>query len=198
MKELSLHILDIVQNSISAGADLVKILIDEDISGDKLIITVEDNGIGMEKHIIEKVKDPFYTSRSTRKVGLGVPLLLAAANRCEGNLFIESEPGKGTKLTAVFKYSHIDRAPIGNIWDTMAGLILCNETVDFIYKHKYGNKVFELSTIDLKNTLKEVPITSPEVAVWIREYLREKIKELYGGVKSEDNPGIGGNKKKDS
>lgn len=198
MKELSLHILDIVQNSISAGSSIIKVTIDEDTATDKLVISIEDDGKGMDKQAIEKVKDPFYTSRSTRKVGLGIPLFLAAAKRCEGDLYIESEPRKGTKVIVQFKHSHIDRAPIGNMWDTMAGLILCNENLDFIYEHKYDNKVFSLSTVDLKNTLKEVPITSPEVAGWIREYLRENIKDLYGGVSFEDNSGIGRNKEEDS
>ena len=178
MKELSLHILDIVQNSISAGALYIRITVNEDVIHDRLSITVEDNGKGMEKSDIEKVKDPFYTSRSTRRVGLGVPLLVSAAKRCEGDVDIDSTLGIGTKVIASFKYSHIDRAPLGNLWDTMTGLIVCNENVDFIYTHIYNNKRFELSTVEMKNILKEVPFTSPEVMGWMKDYIKEGIKSL--------------------
>lgn len=198
MKELSLHILDIVQNSISAGANLILIKINEDISEDKLSISIDDNGHGMDSNIVEKVKDPFFTSRNTRRVGLGIPLLLAAAKRCDGDLKISSAPGKGTSVEAVFRHSHIDRAPLGNTWDTLAGLIMCNKGVDFVYTHIFNRNIFEFSTIELKKVLKEVSITSPEVIEWVREYLRENIKSLYGGVKFEDNTGAGGNKEEDT
>jgi len=182
MKELSLHILDIVQNSISAGASIVKITIFEDTSRDLLVISVQDNGRGMEKQVIKKVKDPFYTSRTTRRVGLGIPLLEAASKRCGGNLKIYSTPGKGTKVIAKFSHSHIDRAPIGNLWDTISGLIMCNEETDFVYTHIFNGRQFQLNTIDIKKVLEGVPITSPEVINWIRDYLKENIEKIYATV----------------
>ena len=132
MKELSLHILDIAQNSINALANIIRITVKEDTSRDELIILVEDNGQGMDKETINKVKDPFFTSRNTRKVGLGIPLLQAAAKRCGGDLKIQSEPGKGTRVTAYFIDSHIDRAPLGNLCDTLLSLIVCNELIDIL------------------------------------------------------------------
>jgi Signal transduction histidine kinase len=189
MKELSLHILDLVQNSIAAGASLIKITIREDIRENVLMISIEDNGRGMDESTIEKAKNPFFTSRTTRKVGLGIPLFMAAAQRCEGDFKISSLPGKGTTIEATFKHSHIDRAPIGNMWDTLTGLIMCNENIDFEYVHVYNGKVFEMKTCDLKKVLKGVPISSPQVIGWINEYLKDGIKSLYGGVVNEDNPG---------
>lgn len=182
MKELSLHILDIVQNSIDAGADTVYITVKEDLLTDKLTIYIEDNGCGMDKQIVEKVKDPFFTSRTTRKVGLGIPLFSAAAQRCGGDLKIESEPGKGTKLTACFIHSHIDRAPMGNLWDTLTSLIMCNGSVNFVYLHEFDRKTFSLDTREILKVLDGVPINSMEVINWIRDYLKEGINGLYGGV----------------
>jgi anti-sigma regulatory factor (Ser/Thr protein kinase) len=193
MKELSLHILDIVQNSISAGAKAITITVCEDISENILLISVKDNGQGMDKETAEKIKDPFFTSRTTRKVGLGVPLLCAAAKRCGGDLWIKTEQYKGTEVTAEFLYNHIDRAPLGNMWDTISDIILCNEDIDFNYTHIYDKKIFEFKTVDMKNVLNGVPVSSPEVIDWIRGYLREGINSLYGGVDNENNPGFGGN-----
>ena len=182
MKELSYHILDIVQNSISAGANLIDIVVNENIYEDKLVIIVNDNGKGMSESTIEKVKDPFFTSRDTRKVGLGVPLLYAATQRCQGDLYIDSNLGKGTKIVAVFKYSHIDRAPLGNIWDTMKVIIGCNEDVDFTYTHIYKDQSFNIDTREMKKILKEVPITSPDGLEWIGDYIKDGIKSINGGT----------------
>ncbi|MDI6617604.1 MAG: ATP-binding protein [Clostridiales bacterium] len=182
MKELSLHILDLVQNSISAGADMIEILIDENTSKDILVISVKDNGKGIDKKLIEKVKDPFYTSRTERRVGLGISLLSAASERCGGCLNIESEIGKGTKVTASFIDSHIDRAPIGNMWDTIAEIIACNNDIDIVYKQKYNESEFCLDTREIRRILKGVPIDSPEVYKWLVNFLKSGIKNLYGGV----------------
>jgi hypothetical protein len=197
MKELSLHILDMVQNSIYAGASSISIEINEDISRDTLTIAVEDDGNGIDRQAIEKVKDPFYTSRTTRKVGLGIPLLMAAAKRCEGDLTIDSTVGKGTRITAFFKYSHIDRAPLGNIWDTISGIIACNEKVDFVYTHIYDGRKLKLDTKEVRGILGEVPISAPDVIQWISNYISEGIKSISGGGENEVNSGIGGNKEKD-
>lgn len=178
MKELSLHILDIVQNSISAGASLVEIEIIQNTNKDEFILQIEDNGHGIDKEMLRKIKDPFFTTRTTRKIGLGIPLLKAAAERCKGELSIESEVGKGTKVIASFIDSNIDRAPLGNMWDTLAGLIICSEKIDFVYKHSYNEKIFMLDTREIKKTLQEVPITSPDVLEWIREYIKEGIKNI--------------------
>ena len=178
MKELSLHILDIVQNSISAGASLICINIVEDLTTDIFSIEVVDNGSGMDKEYAEKIKDPFITQRETRKVGLGIPLLYAASKRCDGDLVIESKKGEGTKIFAHLRHSHIDRAPLGNMAETMEILIICNPIVDFLYNHSYNEKRFSLDTREIKETLGGVPITELEVISWIKEYIKEGLSDL--------------------
>lgn len=187
MKDLSLHILDLVQNSITAGALLVEITIREDLKSDMLTITIKDNGRGMDKELLEKVKDPFVTTRTTRRVGLGIPLMAAACRRCEGELTIESEKNIGTKLTATFKHSHIDRAPMGNIAETIVSLILSGsgETmpVNFVYTHIIDGREFRLDTRELKSILgEEVSLDEPEVLAWIRDYINDGLDNLRGGV----------------
>ncbi len=188
MKELSLHILDLVQNSISAGATLTEIVIKEDLAADWLTIEINDNGHGMDKELLAKVKDPFVTSRTSRKVGLGIPLMLAACQRCDGDLTISSEVNVGTNLTAVFKHSHIDRVPIGSMAETLISLILCSTYTDFLYKHIIINKKSSLSefcfdTREVKKLLgSEVPLTEPDILNWIKDYIAEGLSNLGGGI----------------
>ncbi|HWQ30859.1 MAG TPA: ATP-binding protein [Negativicutes bacterium] len=187
MKDLSLHILDLSQNSVSAGANLVNISIVEDTVRDLLTICIEDNGKGMDKDFLERVKDPFVTTRTSRKVGLGIPLMQAACMRCEGDLLIESEKNVGTKLTATFKRSHIDRAPIGNIAETMMSLILagCNESsiIDFVYRHVIDDKEFCMDTREIRRMLgSEVSLGEPDVLMWIKDFINEGMENLRGGV----------------
>jgi signal transduction histidine kinase len=135
MRELSLHILDVVENGITAGGDCIWIEVDEARKKDLLKIVIRDNGRGMPVEKLENIDDPFITSRTTRRVGLGLSLLAAAAKRCEGELRVNSEPGKGTEVEATFRYNHIDRAPLGDMAATIGTLILGNPGIDFIYAH---------------------------------------------------------------
>jgi len=182
MKELSLHILDIVQNSLGAKASLIEIDIEEDIKNDLLIIKIRDNGSGMDPDTIKKVMDPFFTTRTTRKVGLGIPLFAQAAQSCGGGLKIYSKKGKGTEIVASFTLSHIDRAPIGSMADTMVSLIAVWPNVDFVYKHSVGDRGFTLDTREIKKTLEDVPINNPMVIDWIKEFVNENLKEINGGA----------------
>jgi anti-sigma regulatory factor (Ser/Thr protein kinase) len=183
MKELALHILDLAQNSITAGADLIKLTINESLKNDILSITIEDNGCGMDVAQAEKVKDPFVTSRTSRKVGLGIPLMLAACQRCEGNLSIESQKNVGTKLIATFKHSHIDRAPMGNMAETIGCLIIGAENIDFVYVHIIDQEEFCLDTREIRQALgAEVPLSEPDVLDWIKNYINEGLSNLRGGV----------------
>ena len=183
MKELALHILDLAQNSITAGADLIKLTINESLKEDILSITLEDNGYGMDAAQAEKVKDPFVTSRTSRKVGLGIPLMLAACQRCEGNLSIESQKNVGTKLVATFKHSHIDRAPMGNMAETIGCLIIGTENINFVYIHIIDQAEFCFDTREIRQTLgEEVPLSEPEVLDWIKNYINEGLSNLRGGV----------------
>lgn len=179
MKELSLHILDLAENSVKAGATKINISIDEDTERDLLTIELEDNGEGMSEDLLKKVEDPFVTSRTTRKVGLGIPLMKAAALRCEGDFKISSVIGKGTKVISIFKHSHIDRAPIGDIGQTIISLINANEKIDIVYKHSYNGNCFVFDTREIKKILGDVPIRSVEVILWIKDYINENIRGLY-------------------
>lgn len=182
MKELSLHILDIVQNSIAAEAKLVTINIVEDLTTDRFVIEVIDNGCGMDKDYAEKIKDPFTTERKTRKVGLGVPLLYNACKRCDGDLEIQSEKGKGTRIVARFKHSHIDRAPLGNMVDTILSLIIANPDIDLVYRHYRNEKEIHFDTREIKEALEGVPINEPQVINWIKGFLKEGFSSISGGA----------------
>ncbi|MTI59923.1 MAG: sensor histidine kinase [Firmicutes bacterium] len=181
MRELSLHILDIVQNSIAADADLIKLIIREDIAKNLLIIVIEDNGKGIESEDISRVVDPFVTSRKTREVGLGLSLFREASRRSRGDMKIESEPGKGTRITAHFEYNNIDRAPLGDIVGTIVALITTNPEIDFIYRHLYEGREFVFSTEEIKAELGDVSINEHPVLNWIEKNLNEELRDLYGG-----------------
>lgn len=178
MKELSLNILDIVQNSIAADAKNVSIEIAEDTKNDKMTVTVVDDGRGMSEEMLSSVKCPFSTSRKTRKVGLGIPLLKYAAELTGGGIDIKSAVGKGTTVTAVFGLSNIDRQPLGNIASTVHQLTVMNEAVDFHYVHSIDGNAFEFDTKEIKWILGGVSLGTPEVSVWILEYLDENEKNL--------------------
>ncbi len=135
MRELSLHLLDIVENSISAKAKNINISVEEDLINDRLRMTIADDGKGMNKEMVSKVIDPFVTSRTTRKVGLGIPLLKEAAEACNGSLTIESQVGKGTELQVDFQHSNIDRMPLGNLTDTIINLVIANPSVNIMFKY---------------------------------------------------------------
>ncbi|HEY9125409.1 MAG TPA: ATP-binding protein [Bacteroidales bacterium] len=178
MEEIALHILDIVQNSIVACANLISIEVEEDYANDRLIIIIVDNGKGIEKHLLDKVADPFYTKRTTRKVGLGLSLLKQSAEMAGGSFSIESEINKGTTVKAIYQHSHIDRQPLGDIPQTISILVASNPDINFTYKHKINNNSYYFDTRQIKEVLEEVPITSPEVRVFIHQMLKQNIDML--------------------
>ena len=180
MRELSLNILDIAQNSLSAGAGLVTLTVDEDSGADSLTLRVEDDGRGMDADTLQRVRDPFYTTRTTRKVGMGIPLFRMAAEMTGGSLDIVSEPGKGTAVTASFRLSHIDRMPLGDMAGTVTALIRLNPGVDFVYRHTVDGRSFEMDTRELRAQLGDVPLSEPDVMEWIDGYLREQEDSLGG------------------
>ena len=182
MPEISMNILDVAQNSVRAGASLIEISIDIDEAKDVMTVVIEDNGCGMTKEQIAKVEDPFFTTRTTRKVGLGVPFFKLAAEACGGSFLITSEVGKGTVVRAVFGYSSIDRMPLGDISATIHTLITFNTGIDFVYKYSYNVKYFDLDTRQFKEVLDGVPLDVPEVSAYIMEYLQENKSETDGGA----------------
>jgi len=177
--ELSLHILDIMQNALEAGASRIELAIEEELSKDLLRIAITDNGRGMDKATLERARDPFFTTRSTRRVGLGIPLFAATAERCNGSFRIESTPGEGTIVAATFQHSHIDRPPIGDMVTTLLSVILAQEHVDLCYRHQVNGRKFEFDTEEVRTRLGEVPISHPLVRKWLKGYLQEGLSALY-------------------
>lgn len=182
MRELSLHILDLVQNSLTAGAKLIEIEVDEDPALDRLEITIKDDGHGMPAEMVERVLDPFVTTKSTRRVGLGLPLFAQQAEQCGGDLTVWSRPGSGTMVCARFRLSHVDRAPLGNLVDTVTMLVMCNPDLDFIYRHRYGEQVSRVATAEMRDALgAALPVNHPDVIRWLRDFLQQGETRLYGG-----------------
>lgn len=182
MRELSLNVLDIAQNSISAGASLIEIEILEDTAKKELAIVIRDNGKGMTEEQVQNVRDPFFTTRTTRKVGMGIPLFKLAAEQTGGGLDIKSEVGKGTCVTAIFKTDSIDFTPLGDIESTVIMLITMNTDRNFTYRLKVDENEFTLSTAQLKELLDDVPLSEPSVTQWVKEYLHEQTQIIRGGV----------------
>jgi anti-sigma regulatory factor (Ser/Thr protein kinase) len=182
MRELSLHILDIARNSIVAKAKNIRISIIENTVDDKLTIKMKDDGVGMDDNTVKNVVDPFFTTRTTRKVGLGIPLFKANAENCDGEFSINSNVGIGTEIVAKFRLSHIDRVPLGNMADTIITIINGNEDIDMIYTHEINNRKFTLNTREIKKRLGEVKITNMDVLVWLKSYVSEGLKEIENEI----------------
>ncbi|MGI6279495.1 MAG: ATP-binding protein [Acutalibacteraceae bacterium] len=178
MKELSLNILDIAENSLKAGATVVEIFIEETL--DTLSFTISDNGCGMTSEVLKTVTDPFYTTRTTRKVGMGLPLLKLQAEMTGGSLNITSKHiddnkfEHGTKVCAVFNKNHIDCIPLGDVVETIATLIQGHPNTDFLFTHKYVGGESCLDTRELRSVLGDLPLNTYEVIKWIKEYLKEQ------------------------
>lgn len=181
MKELSLNILDISQNSVKAGADTVKILLKE--TSEKIVITITDNGCGMKKEFLDSVTNPFTTTRTTRKVGLGIPLLKLAAEQTGGELEISSRheeefpENHGTEISASFYKNHLDFTPLGDVVSTITVLIQGQPSIHWIFEHNTENGIISLDTDELKEVLGDVPLDTFEVIQWIDGYLREQYSE---------------------
>ncbi len=173
MRELSLNVLDIAQNSVAADSSLVTVEAIENTARHELTLCVADNGKGMTKEQLEAARDPFFTTRTTRKVGLGVPLFKMAAEMTGGGLTIESELGKGTTVTAVFKTDHVDFTPLGDMTSTIVALITMNTHIDFVYHFKKDKYEFSLDTRKLKEILGDVSLSEPSIAQWLTEYINE-------------------------
>jgi anti-sigma regulatory factor (Ser/Thr protein kinase) len=168
MRELALHLLDIAENSAAAGASCIRIEVLEDLDLDRLSIEIDDNGKGMDEEMVKKVTDPFVTSRTTRKVGLGIPLLKGAAEMCNGSFAINSKPGVGTIVKVDFQRSHIDRMPLGDLSTTFLNLMIAHPLIQFIFHYQVGEKVFYLDDSTIKQELAGVPLTEPVILNFLR------------------------------
>lgn len=185
MKELSLNILDVTKNSVTAGADTIRITLETSPDG-MLVFSLEDNGCGMSEEVVRRVTDPFYTTRTTRKVGMGLPLLKLAAEQTGGYLKIESstEAGKsGTTLSAAFDTKSIDFMPLGDIVSTICVLISGSPDIRFVFKDITPDGTVLLDTSELKAVLGDgISLGEPEIIAWIRDYLTEQYKERKGNL----------------
>jgi len=175
MPELSLNILDVAQNSIHAGASLIEISLKAESSADRLTLTISDNGCGMSPEQVEKVTDPFFTSRTTRKVGLGIPFLKMAAELAGGIFRIESQEGVGTSVFATFRLNDFDRMPLGNMAATMTALISASPDTNFILHMEQDGRGFNMDTRIFREILQEVPLCQPEVLNYIGDFIRENM-----------------------
>lgn len=182
MRELADNILDIAQNSISAGAKLVEIEISVSHREDAVELVFRDDGCGMSEELVRAVTDPFTTTRKTRKVGLGLPLLKMTAEATGGDFAIESQVGRGTTVRARFGLSHIDRPPMGDTAGTLFTLVLMNPNIDFRFVYAYDEKSFEFDTREIRETVAPIPLDHPEIAAWIKACLNQEITELHGGL----------------
>lgn len=183
MQDLSLHILDLVQNSIRAEASKIDISVLENTERDIFTVTIEDNGCGMNQETLAKAKDPFFTSRTTRDVGLGLSFMQMMAAQCNGKFSVNSEEGKGTKVEITLQRSHIDRLPLGNMAETMMTLVGANENLDFTFNHRVNDQNLDFSTAQMREVLgDDVPLSNFEVLQFISSTIEEETKLLYGGV----------------
>ena len=186
MFELSLHILDIAQNSIRANTKFVDITVDLDAAKDLMKIRIVDNGSGMEPQQQERATDPFYTTRTTRKVGLGLSYFKMMAEMCDGSFLLDSTVGVGTTVEATFRISHIDRMPLGNMGQTLALLAGANPDIEFAYRIRNDNhgkqESFEFDTVSIKELLEGVSINTPEVIVYIEAFINENAEKIIGGI----------------
>jgi anti-sigma regulatory factor (Ser/Thr protein kinase) len=181
MREIALHLLDLAENSVSAGAKTVTIAVCEDLRADRLTASVQDDGRGMDLETIRKVSDPFYTSRTTRKVGLGIPLLKGAAEQANGGLSIASQPGVGTRLEVTFQLSHIDRMPLGNLSATWLGLVVCHPETHWVFHYMArgtsAEESFEFDDTPIKETLQGLSLNHPDVLAYLRESFEDGLRQ---------------------
>lgn len=178
MQDLSLHILDVVENSIRAEARKIAIRIRHDLERDLFTLEIDDDGKGMDEETMKKALDPFFSTKTTRRFGLGLPLLAEAARAADGDFSIESRPGEGTKVRASFQASHIDMKPLGDMAQTLVTLIMGHPEVDIQYSHIINNAQYSLDTQEIKAELNGLSIASPEVIRFIRDHINEGLQNL--------------------
>lgn len=183
MEDLSLHILDIAENSMDAGARIIEIVIREDSANDLLVVEVTDDGKGMDAETIRRVTDPFYTTRTTRKVGMGLPLLNEAAKAANGHLEIQSFPGRRTTVTATFQRSHIDCKPLGSMADTIVALVARGPDIEIMYRHESDGRAVTFSTSEVRRRLKGLPVNAVEILNFITQYLRQEENSFHVNTK---------------
>jgi len=178
MNDLSLHIIDIIQNSLSAGALFIRLTVDEDINEDRLTIIIEDNGKGMTQEQVAKLSDPFFTSRTTRRVGMGIPLFKQSANQGGGDLKVESTVGEGTVVTAWFQHSNIDRPPLGDVANAFLLMLSANPSHHFVLKYLYNENEYLFDSEEVKEILGDIPFNDASIIRILTDMIRENLIDL--------------------
>ena len=183
MKEIGLHLLDIAVNSVAAESKNISVHVREDLFRDRLSASVIDDGRGMDAVTAQQVQDPFYTTRTTRNVGLGIPLLTLAAEQADGSFSLQSEPGKGAWVEAEFRHSHIDRMPLGDLSSTFLTLLISHQQIDWTFLYRVTDKDnksrdFLFESAELKSGLGDISLTEPEVLTFLRSLIQEGIEEV--------------------
>jgi hypothetical protein len=183
MREIALHLLDIAENSVAAEGRNISVHVHEDLFHDRVSASVIDDGRGMDAQTLERVQDPFYTTRTTRNVGLGIPLLKLAAEQADGSFSLQSEPGKGAWLEAEFRHSHIDRMPVGDLASTFLTLLISHPQIDWTFLYRVTDKEnhshdFLFESAELKSELGDISLTEPEVLTFLRDAFEEGIEEV--------------------
>jgi hypothetical protein len=178
MRELALHLLDIAENSAAAEAKSIRIEIREDTISDRLVMKITDDGKGMSEEMVKSVTDPFVTSRTTRKVGLGIPLLKEAAELCNGSLSISSRLGEGTEVSVDFQRSHIDRMPLGDLSTTFLNLMIAHPAIHYIFSYEVDKELFYLDDVSIKSELQGVSLTEPVVLTFLRNLFESGINSI--------------------
>lgn len=178
MQDVAAHMMDIAQNSVRAGATRIDIVYWENPVEDSLTLEICDNGCGMSAEVLERVTDPFFTSKTVRKVGLGIPLLKQNAERTGGLFFVSSQEGKGTVVRAVFVLNNWDTPPPGDLGGAVALLAVANPEIDIVYRHRTGKGEYVFDSQEIRETLGDVPINNPEIAVALQEMVRENIRDI--------------------
>lgn len=176
MQEIAMYILDIAYNCIRAKAKHIQILIEDSIKKNEIDIQIIDDGCGMDENTLQKVIDPFYTTRTTRQVGLGVPMFKESVEATEGTFEIVSKLNQGTSVKACYVKDHLDTPPMGDIIETMMTLILADQSIDYVFQYKEDNHEFVLNTKEVKELLDGVPINQPEIIFWLKEYIKEGLQ----------------------
>ncbi len=189
MKDISLHVLDIMQNSIAAKGSLIRVNVLVKSENKMLEVVIEDNGCGMEEDLLARVTDPFSTTRTTRKVGLGIPLFKASAEQSGGSFDISSQKGFGTTVTARYQIDHIDRPPLGDMAGIITDMSAAYPKTEIQLLIESGNRQFVFNSREVSETLGEVPLTEFAVVQWMREYIGEGLIDIFGGVLSEIDSG---------
>ena len=180
MNDISLHIIDIIQNSLSAGAERITLTVEENIPSDFLTITIEDNGKGMNRETVQRLEDPFYTTRTTRRVGMGIPLYKQSALQSGGGLSVSSEEGKGTIVKAWFGYSNIDRPPLGDVANSFVLMVSANPQIHFILRYVFNESEYIFDSKEVAEVLGDISLSDVRVIKMVEEMIKENLKELKG------------------